>query len=257
MEKKILIRFDDICPTMNWTQWEEAKNLMDETGVTALLGVVPDCKDPDLMIEEPRADFWEYIRDLQSRGYAIAMHGYQHVFALKADGIVTRNKISEFAGLPYEVQLEKIKRGKEILKSHGIETDVFFAPAHSYDDNTLRALSACGFKYVSDGFSSKPYMRQGIKMIPCRNGGIPSMKKRKGYVTAVVHAHEWVRQEKAGDWNKFQRLVTDNKTEIVTFDSYVNRKEGNAFFQRIVERFYLFYTLMLRPILYRIKHSVV
>ena len=50
---------------------------------------------------------------------------------------------------------EKIKKGKEILESHNVYTDVFFAPSHSYDDNTLRALSKCGFKYISDGYSKK------------------------------------------------------------------------------------------------------
>ena len=50
---KILLRFDDICPTMNWEQWDRAKQLMNEKGVTALLGVIPDCQDPDLNIEWP------------------------------------------------------------------------------------------------------------------------------------------------------------------------------------------------------------
>ena len=101
-KRKILLRFDDICPTMNWEQWERAKQMMDKAGVTALLGVVPDCTDPDLKIDTPRPDFWEYIRELQNQGYTIAMHGYHHQFVIKADGLVTKNKISEFAGLPYE-----------------------------------------------------------------------------------------------------------------------------------------------------------
>ena len=157
MKKKILLRFDDICPTMNWEQWEKAKQLMDENMVVALLGVIPECKDSDLLIDAPRSNFWEYIKNLQDAGFTIAMHGYQHVFEIKADGLVTRNKISEFAGLPYKKQLEKIRKGKEILNSHGIETDVFFAPAHSYDRNTIKALREAGFKYVSDGLGYRPY----------------------------------------------------------------------------------------------------
>ena len=100
-KRKILLRFDDICPTMNWDQWNKAKVLLDKDGVKPLLGVVPDNYDPELQIDETREDFWEYIKELQQNGYSIAMHGYHHKFELKADGIVTKNKISEFAGLPY------------------------------------------------------------------------------------------------------------------------------------------------------------
>lgn len=238
-ERKILLRFDDICPTMNWEQWGRAKQLMDEAGVTALLGVIPDCQDPDLQIDEPRPDFWKYIRDLQSQGYSIAMHGYQHVFSKKANGIITHNKISEFAGLPYEEQLEKIRKGKDILLKYGINTDIFFAPAHSYDDNTLKALALCGFKYVSDGYSSQPYGRNGITLLPCRTGGIPNMKKSKGYVTAVMHAHEWIRPEKSHAWIKFQDLLRNYSSEIVSFDQFSYRKPSHFLQGWLEERFYI------------------
>lgn len=237
--RKILIRFDDICPTMNWAQWEKAKKMLDDKGVTALLGVVPDCKDPELQIDEARPDFWEYIKDLRKQGFAIAMHGYNHQFELKADGLVTRNKISEFAGLPYAKQLEKVRKGKEIFNSHGIEVDTFFAPAHSYDDNTLKALAECGFKYVSDGLSSRPYMRQGIKLLPCRSGGIPRMEKKKGFITAVVHAHEWVKEEKKGEMIKYNDLLNNYTSEIVTYEVYSKWREGIALLQRLSEKAYM------------------
>lgn len=239
-KRKILLRFDDICPTMNWEQWGKAKEMMDEAGVTAMLGVVPDCTDPDLMIDSPRPDFWEYVKDLQSQGFTIAMHGYHHQFEIKAKGLVTRNKISEFAGLSYERQLEKIRKGREILNSHGINTDLFFAPAHSYDDNTLRALTACGFRYVSDGLSCKPYKRQGIVLLPCRSGGIPRLERKRGYITAVVHAHEWVRAGKAQDWQKFKDLIKHHSVELCSFKEFIEWEEGVSWVQRIDELFYMF-----------------
>lgn len=252
-KRNILLRFDDICPTMNWEQWEKAKNMMDKAGVTALLGVVPDCTDLDLMIDAPRSDFWEYIKEMQNQGYAIAMHGYHHQFEIKANGLVTKNKISEFAGLPYEKQLEKIQKGKEILNSHGIVTDVFFAPAHSYDGNTLRALADCGFKYVSDGLSSKPYMMQGIMLLPCRSGGIPRMEKKNGFVTAVMHAHEWVIEEKKGEFLKFEGLLRDYRDEIVGFKDFCQWKSGNTFVQRMVEKGYMVLRDKMVPMVRGIK----
>lgn len=257
MKSKILIRFDDICPTMNWEQWNKAKSMLDKFGAKALLGVVPDCQDPDLMIDEPRVDFWEYIKDLQSQGFTIAMHGYQHVFSIKANGIVTRNKISEFAGLPYKEQLAKIIKGKSIFKDHGIDTDVFFAPAHSYDDNTLRALKECGFNYVSDGLSSCPYKRQGITMIPCRSGGIPNLKRISGYITAVVHAHEWVRPDRAVEWTRYQNLFLYHSSEIVTFIEYCKRPCGNTIYQRHVEILFRIIKQYVFPIIFMIKRFAI
>lgn len=250
-KRKILLRFDDICPTMNWEQWNKAKSLLDSIGTTALLGVIPDCKDPDLMIDAPREDFWEYIRKLQSDGYAIAMHGYNHVFDIRSKGIVTPVKHSEFAGHPYEVQYEKIRKGKEVLEKHGIFTDVFFAPAHSYDDNTLKALAANGFKYISDGLSRKPYKRNGIICIPAHSGGIPEITKGD-YYTAVIHAHEWVRPEKKKAWYKLENLCKKNHDEIVSFNHYILRETGIPYIQHGIEYLNVFMDYILKPTIKRI-----
>lgn len=244
----ILLRFDDICPTMNWEQWSKAKKLMDNAGVTALLGIIPDCKDPDLQIDTPKEDFWEYIKELQTQGYTIAMHGYQHVFDIQASGIVTPKKHSEFAGHPYEVQYDKIKKGKGILLRHGIKTDVFFAPAHSYDDNTLKALAANGFKYISDGKSCRPYKRHGVICIPAHSGGIPNINENsKGYFTAVLHAHEWIRGDKKQAWEKLKRICTYDSCNIVGFNEYINRKVGLSFLQKGLEIINVIKDCYLKP----------
>ena len=251
-EIEILLRFDDICPTMNWAQWNKAKNLLDNIGAKALLGVIPDNHDSDLLIDEPRKDFWEYVKDLQNQGYTIAMHGYQHVFDIKASGIVTPKKHSEFAGHPYDVQYKKIKKGKEILLSHGIETDVFFAPAHSYDDNTLKALSANGFNYVSDGLSCKPYTRHGILCIPARSGGIPRINKNGNY-TAVIHAHEWTRKDKAYAWEQLKQMCENKTFSIVDFETFRCHCCGNVLVQSAIEKLFKFLLYTIIPLLRKLK----
>ena len=213
-----------------------------------MLGVIPDNHDPDLLIDEPRKDFGEYIRNLQNEGYKIAMHGYQHVFDVNANGIVTRKcayNHSEFAGHPYNVQYQKIREGKAILESHGIHTDVFFAPAHAYDDNTLRALAANGFKYISDGKSNKPYVRHGIICVPARSSGIDKM--RFGiYHTAVIHAHEWVFEEKEIAWNQLVSLFKDSNNDIIPFNDYIHQSLGNTTIQMIFEKQYCLWERYLR-----------
>ena len=248
---KILIRFDDICPTMNWEQWDRAKKLLDMKGKVALLGVIPDCQDPDLLIDKPRPDFWGYIKELQSQGYGIAMHGLHHVFDTKADGLVTKRKRSEFAGHTYEKQVEKIREGKEILLSHGIETDIFFAPAHSYDENTLKALSANGFRYLSDGKSSGAYEWHGVKLLPCRASGAANIRGA-GCYTSVFHAHEWARDDKKNDFLSFKTTIEKYDDSIVSFDEYCQQQIGHIITMRINELEYLWWENNLRPYVRRI-----
>ena len=257
MTSKILIRFDDICPTMNWEQWDKAKQILDEVGSPALLGVIPDCQDPDLQIDEPKADFWKYIKGLQNQGFTIAMHGYQHVFDMNAKGIITQKhptkNHSEFAGHPYEVQYRKIKAGKDLLLQHGIETNIFFAPAHAYDENTLKALAANSFKYLCDGKSCMPYTRKGIICIPARTGGVPG-KIVPGINTVVLHVHEWVRRDKFKEIDDFSNLCIRHQSELVSFEE-LKTTVGNKYFQLLCEKFYLLWEQTFRPVLRRIRNK--
>lgn len=249
--KRILLRIDDICPTMDFVRFNEAMELMDKYGVKPLLGVIPDCQDPDLQIEPEHSDFWEFVKGLQDKGYTIAMHGYIHVFDNHARGIVVKRWDSEFAGHPYEVQLEKIRKGKEILESHGIHTDIFFAPGHSYDENTLKALATCGFKYMSDGLSSKPYNWHGITCIPARSAGMPRLSSGTTH-TAVFHIHEWNREDKKYCQQQFTNLIETHYDEILTWKEYINVSTGSLFIQRTNERCHVLFNRHIKPNLSKI-----
>ena len=130
-----------------------------------MLGVIPDCEDKTLQYGE-NANFWEMIRDFAEEGYPIAMHGYRHVYTTQKRGLVCFRKLSEFSGLPYDLQLSMLQEGKHILEQHGIYTEWFMAPGHSYDKQTVRALYAAGFRFVSDGRSSVPYTLHGVHFVP-------------------------------------------------------------------------------------------
>lgn len=253
--RKILVRCDDICPTMDYGQFERARKLFKKMNIYPILGVIPDCQDPDLKIEAAHEDFWDYMLELQTEGYTLAMHGYQHMFDSNTRGKVNLGWKSEFAGHSLSEQIEKIKKGKEILEQHGIKTDIFFAPAHSYDDNTLQALAVNGFKYMSDGWSLKPYKRHGIICIPCRTGGIPKVR-RKTYYTVVLHAHEWNIPKKADAYDRFEALCEKYRGDFVDFNEFVNRKCGVSYFQRIEEKACVFWRRKLFPFALSIYHKI-
>lgn len=164
---KIAIRLDDIAPGMDWDKFMRFKALMDQYYVKPLFGIVPDNQDPKLAQMPPRQDFWELARGWQERdGWVPALHGLHHVYLTKEGGLFPLNRQSEFAGLPYTVQEQMIRSGRTILENHGIVTQIFMAPSHTYDRNTIKALKACGFTAMTDGFGTSPYEYLGMKFYP-------------------------------------------------------------------------------------------
>lgn len=255
MERKILVRCDDICPTMDYKRFDQARSIFREKGIKPLLGIIPDCRDEDLQIDPFHKDFWDYILKLQQEGYALAMHGCQHVFDTEVRGNINLGYKSEFAGHSLEEQTEKIRAGKEILRQHGIETEIFFAPAHSYDDNTLRALAVNGFKYMSDGWSLRPYRRHGIICLPCRTGGIPNVRK-SGYYTVVLHAHEWNDPKKADAFDRFVALCEKYGDDFVDFNEYASVKCGIPVIERLEEWLLVLWRRQIFPTALKAYHAV-
>jgi predicted deacetylase len=184
--KKCTIRLDDITPNMNWENFFKVKEILDKHDIKPLIGVVPDNKDPKLNIDYSGPEFWGYIKDLQKSGWTIAQHGYQHKYVTTCSGILGINNRSEFAGLKYEEQLEKLKLGRKILEDKGIKSDIFMAPSHSYDKETLKALKVADFKIVTDGYTKYPYKENDLLFIPSK---IPMLINFDGIETVCLHTN--------------------------------------------------------------------
>jgi predicted deacetylase len=167
MSVKLLVRFDDMCPTLNWPVWRKLEEVMIDEGIKPILSVVPDNQDPQLCEGEPDEHFWDYVRSWQARGWTIGLHGYQHRYVTKESGIIGLNNYSEFAGLPLEEQYGKLQKGLEIFAREGVRADVWVAPAHSFDANTIKALVSFGIRAISDGMSLYPHRdSQGVLWVP-------------------------------------------------------------------------------------------
>ena len=251
--RKILIRFDDICESMDWEQWKKATDILDSLDIKPVIGVIPNCMDPDLQIGHYDGDYWAYIRQLQKQKYTIAMHGYTHLFDIQHKGLLTKRLDSEFAGHPYDVQFRKIHEGKKLLEERGIYTNIFFAPAHSYDQVTLKALYDNGFKYLLDGKSNKNILRNNIICIPCRDAGVPHIYNNGRFV-AIFHAHEWRAKDKLIEFEHFKRVC--KMKGVCTFEQYADEKCGMYLIQVASEKIYIWYDLHIRPNLSKIKKSL-
>lgn len=166
-ERYYLIRLDDACLTWKRSVWNMLEEVFDRFGIKPLVSVIPECKDKDLCYGMTDDGFWDRIRRYQDKGYAIALHGYQHVFHTDKAGLVPYNRRSEFAGLSFEVQKVKIRNGYAILREHGINPRCWVAPAHSFDRNTLRALKEeTDIRIISDGIALFPFSGGGFLWIP-------------------------------------------------------------------------------------------
>jgi len=163
---RFVIRLDDICPTMHWENFSVLRRLFAEHGVLPLIGIVPDNRDERLVVDGAREDFWETMRELRQQGWEVAQHGYQHTRISDDPGIFRLNPRAEFAGLPFDRQVESLRQGRAILADEGLATDVFMAPHHSLDETTVRALVDLGYDYVTDGYGLYPYRYQGLVFVP-------------------------------------------------------------------------------------------
>lgn len=216
---KIAIRMDDITPDMDWAKFMRFKALCDQYGIRPLVGVVPDNQDENLHMDDPKTapadDFWNYLKQLEKEGWCIAQHGVTHVYATKRMGCFPLNRLSEFAGLSYEKQYQILKEGKKILLEHDIRTELFMAPAHSYDRNTIKALRKLGFRRMTDGFGAFPYIRWGMTFYPISYQQGSALKKTgaKGYTTFVVHTNTM--NDK--DFARYEQLFATHRDRFVSY----------------------------------------
>lgn len=189
MQMNYLIRLDDACPTMRREKWDRIEAILDRYGVKPMIGIVPDCKDDNLLLDSPDSGFWSKALSWQDKGWAIALHGYDHCY-ISDLGLYGLNPLwsrSEFSGVDIEIQKKKIKDGVAILKGNGLDVKYFFAPSHTFDTNTMDALKQeSDIRIISDTIGRKPYKLGDFVFIP-QLGGHCSEMRLPGIWTFCLH----------------------------------------------------------------------
>lgn len=170
--KKYILRLDDASSKRDIDKWNKIESLLEKYDIVPLVGVIPVCKDPDMNIYSEDTMFWkETVKRWISKDWDIAMHGYEHLFESEDGGINPVNFKSEFAGLKYELQAEKIQKSISIFRENEIEPKVFFAPAHTFDKNTLIALQQyTNIRTISDTIATDVYCEDDFYFVPQQAG---------------------------------------------------------------------------------------
>lgn len=214
MNIKYLIRLDDACPYMDSKKWKLMEEILDRYSVKPLVGIIPTNADSVTMIDEEDTRFWEKVHRWIEKGWNIALHGYDHVCITKDGGINPVHHRSEFAGLSYDEQSQKISKGYQKLKEHGIEPSFFFAPSHTFDENTLKAIKDfTPIRKISDLIATKPYKKGVLTIVPCQMGKLREMPIG-GYWCACYHPNIMKDEEFEG----LEAFIKTHQQDFIGFD---------------------------------------
>ena len=217
---KFIIRLDDACPYMDKKNWDRIENILDSFNIKPIVGIIPDCKDKKFLEYPIIEDFWtkDAIR-WQKKGWIIAQHGLNHSIDEKIR--------TEYIGKSYDEQFKNICEGNKILKGHNINPICFFAPAHTFDDNTIKACkNSSFFKFISDGVSFYPYEKNGITFIP-NVFDTPHHLFPFGVYTFIYHPNEMKENDFTYLTNfltKYNKHFVDDYEELLS--KYKNRNKN-------------------------------
>lgn len=221
----LLIRMDDIAEHMNWEFMDRCELLFDKFNIKPLLGVIPENKDPEFLKYQKNSDFWNRVKSWKEKGWEISMHGHEHLYGqeTKKNDFFNYGGGSEFYGLDYQTQLNKIKLGIEKFTKKNIVVRSFFAPNHTYDLNTLKALKECNIKIVIDGYGLFPYYKFDLLFIPqlfYKEIVLPF-----GIQSTQIHINYWDKNY----LQNFEDFIYKNHRKIIDIDYILNLSKPSFF----------------------------
>ena len=228
----MLIRMDDIAENMNWKLMDRCEILFKKYNIKPLLGVIPSNQDKELFNYEKNENFWNRIRDWQNEGWEISMHGFSHVYDKNTnrDDYFKYGGKSEFCGHNLETQKTRIKNGIKKFNEEKIKIRSFFAPNHTYDINTFKALKEFGVNNIIDGYGLIPYTEKELNFIP--QLFYKEIMLPFGIQTTQIHLNYW----KDKDFNKFEGFINKHHNKIISFENALERI-NNGFFSNSINFF--------------------
>jgi len=146
-ESLVLFRSDDIAP---WTDLEVLRavnNLFIKHDVPVTQAVVPHDKHENESLDTEH-DVCHYLTELNEEHgelFENSLHGFDHGRETDFYGV------SEFGGLPYEEQKQRLTDGYESLDDCIEMAKTFAPPFNTYDQKTVDVLVEEEFKLVSGG----------------------------------------------------------------------------------------------------------
>ncbi len=229
-----LMRLDDAAEYMDLDNWKRVEALFDKYGIRPIFGIIPNCKDKGFCQKyEKNEAAWDLFSKWIEKGWVPALHGYEHVYVTKDPGINPYVKGSEFAGLSYDEQKEKISKGYEILKSHGIEPEIFFAPSHTFDENTLLALkNNTDIRIISDTIATDIYYERDFYFLPMISSNVRNISAE---LTTFCYHPNTMSED---GFNTLEAFLKENKDKFTRFDESMLKKRELSVKDKAIRKAY-------------------
>jgi len=244
-----IIRLDDIHDQMNHNRFDVFCELLNKYNIKPILGVIPNNLDKSLNIDKKNDLFWTKLKKLQNDDYIVSLHGYEHKYVNNNSGIMDINNYSEFAGLTYKEQKSKISEALRIFKINNINTNMFMAPAHSFDDDTIRVLKDNNINLITDGFYLYPYLKNNIWFIPQQFWAFREVKF-SGIFTFCFHIDTFSDDEFDNFMISSKNFFDRNHKKFINISNIDLNQYNNATYKVANIAFNFFY-----KILYKLKHN--
>ena len=241
-----IFRLDDITPKANWKNIEKIEKIFDKYWIKPIIWIVPNNKDPYLNRFKENNDFWEEIQKLNKKWWIIAQHWYEHIDITSKSWILWINNRSEFVGISYKEQLDKLKKWKKNLENKLlIKIKWFMAPDHSFDKNTLKALKKLDFEYITDWLALFPFTSFWLNCLPQQ---LWSLRKniywfKKWIWTICLHLDELDDIEVFS--KKIEKFLSENKNNILSWNQIEKLNYKNNYKKNIINFLFKIYIKIL------------
>lgn len=228
------MRLDDASDYMDLEKWIRIETILDKYEIKPIFGIIPKNQDEALVLKyKQNPNFWSLMHDWIEKGWTPAMHGYEHKYVTQNGGINPVNKRSEFAGLPYREQALKIKQGYQILVEHGIKPEIFFAPSHTFDKNTLEAIKTeTPIRIICDTVAWDVYKDGDFWFIPQQSGRVRKLPFR----TVTFCYHPNTMNEDA--YKKLEDFIKTRKKVFIDFTKKKLKMNNKTLFDKMLQILY-------------------
>lgn len=230
-----VFRLDDASEYMDVEKWNRIEKIFDDYGIKPIVGIIPHNEDPQIVPKYQKNDgFWDKARLWKEKGWRIALHGYNHAFTTKEGGLNPINKKSEFAGVSYEIQRQKISDGYKILCDNNLKPDMFFAPAHTYDENTLKAIKEeTKIRIISDTFANDTHFEDGFYYVPQQTGKLKNLPFK---ITTICFHPNKIKEERFAEIEQFMRK---NRDKIIEANEIILKDRKMSIYDEMLRKIYL------------------
>lgn len=222
----IVIRYDDFT-MVNDSVNEKVIRLLHKHNIPVVLGVIP-CDGNENLIKDKKYPFFEYLKECVKRGTVeIALHGLNHK---------RMTPKGEFAGLSYDEQFRRIKKGKNLLDSI-FETKIitYIPPFNSHDINTSNALKANNMFIVSssvyDVWSEAVFYPLSIDDFTQLDVLVVNNQSYGGIIVVMLHPYSFVSKGSFNDLESILEELKENKN--VHFDTFSGLEDKKIYVNNI------------------------